>query len=108
MSLPWVRGILSHLMGCIHDVRPGCLGQVVELPNSRSIVEIQVKGRFVSKGVKAKQYLGWDQLCLRIGESNVLDDGIDEGMLGELIGSILGAFDVDSNIVGRVALVLNV
>jgi hypothetical protein len=108
MSLPWVRGVLGNLMGCLNDVQPGCLGQVVELPDGQSVVEIQVKGRFARQRVKAEQYLGWDRLHLGIGESKVLDDRIDEGALGELVGSILGAFDVDSDIVGGVALVLDV
>ncbi len=108
ISLPWVRGILGDLMGHVHDVWLGPLGQVVELPNGRSVVEIQVKEGFICKRMKGEQYLGWDRLCLGIGESNVLDDGINEGALGELVGSILGAFDVDSDIVGGVALVLDV
>jgi hypothetical protein len=43
-----------------------------------------------------------------IGQANVLDDGVNECLLGELVGAILGFLVVYANIASWVALILNV
>ncbi len=44
-------------------------------------------------------HLGWHWFDLCICEIDVLDDGIDERMLCELVGPIAHLLDVDANIV---------
>ena len=52
--------------------------------------------------------LGRNRLGGRVVQSNIRNDSINQGTLGEFIGSILELLDVYSDIVSRVALIFDV
>jgi hypothetical protein len=72
------------------------------------VVEVEVEWRHILEGMEQDRNLGWDRLSLDVRQSYVSNDRVNQGTLGELIGSILELFDVDSNVVSRMALIFNV
>ncbi len=84
------------------------MANVIEFAYCGSVVQLESVGWHVEVGMKMLLYFGRDFLDLGIIEFGVGNDGIDESALGELERSIAKAFDGDANVVGRVALVLNV
>jgi hypothetical protein len=61
-------------MRSIHNVRLCGLSLVVELANSRWVVEIHVEWRVILESMQLEQYLGWNRLGLGVVEPNVIDD----------------------------------
>ena len=51
---------------------------------------------------------GWNWLGLGVLDSNVGNDQVCQSSLGEIVGTVPMLLDVDTNIVRRMALVLNV
>ncbi len=99
MRLPWVGRILGNLMGSVHDVALQSLGEVIQVANNAAIIEVQIEGRSVLACMEWHGYLGWHWLDLHICEIDILDDGIHECALCELVGPITHLLDVDTNIV---------
>ncbi len=95
-------------MSSIHDVRTSGLSQIIQFTNHRTVVEVEVEWRRILEGMEQDRNLSWDRLSLDIRQSYVSNDRVDQGALGKLIGSVLELFDVDSNVVSRMALIFNV
>jgi hypothetical protein len=81
---------------------------MIQFTNHRTVVEVEVEWRRILQGMEQEHDLGWDRLSLDIRQSYVSNDRVDQGALGKLIGSVLELFDVDSNVVSRIALIFDV
>jgi hypothetical protein len=99
---------LGNLVHSIHDIWARGLSQVVQLANNRAVVEIQINRRRIFVSMKQLSDFFWDRLSLGIIQANILDDGVNESLLSEFIGSILHLLNVHTNIIGWMALILNV
>ncbi len=95
-------------MSSIHDVRTSGLSQIIQFTNHRTVVEVGVEWRRILEGMEQDCNLGWDRLSLDVRQSYVSNDRVNQGALGKLIGSVLELFDVDSNVVSRMALIFDV
>ena len=99
---------MADLVYGIHHVWTCSLGQVVEFSHNRPLVEVEGDHSFILEGMEPQGNLGWNWLGLGVIDPNVVDDGINQGMLGGLIGSITKPLDTDSHIICWVALIFNV
>ncbi len=95
-------------MDSIHNVRARSLSQVIQFSNDRTKVEIEVKCWSIPECMEQDCNLGRNRLGGRVFQSNIHNDSINQGTLGEFIGSILELLDVYSDIVSRVALIFDV
>ena len=67
----WIRCILGHLMGRIHDVGARCLSQVVELPDGQSTIEVEIEGWLILECMQVELCFGRDRLLLCIGDAPI-------------------------------------
>jgi hypothetical protein len=108
MRFPWVRGILGKLLSCIHDVGSGSLSEIIEFANDRMVVEVAIERWCILEGMELQRDLRRDRLHFGIRQVHISNNSIDKRFLGKLIGSISQFLDVNSDLVGRMALVFNV
>ncbi len=62
----------------------------------------------ILEGMELQRHLGGDRLHLGISQVHIGNNSINKRSLGEFIKSISQFLDIDSNVVGRMALVFNV
>ncbi len=108
MWLPRIRGVLGKLMHRVHYFRATRLADVVELADRGTVVQLESVRGFVEVGMKMLLYFCRDALDLGVVDVGIGDDGVDEGTLGELERAVAEALDGHANVVGRMALVLDV
>jgi hypothetical protein len=108
MRLPWIRQILCNLMSRVDDVASCGLSEVVQLANNRMVVQVKVERRCMLESMELHGDLCRDWFHLNIGQLDISNDGINEGTLSKLIGSISHPLDVDSHVISWMSLVFDV
>jgi hypothetical protein len=95
-------------MSSIHDVTSCGLSEVVQLTNDRTIVEVTVERGCIFESVELHGNLCREWFHLSIGQVDISYDGIDQGMLCKLVGSIMHLLDVDSHVISWMSLIFDV
>jgi hypothetical protein len=105
MGFHWIREILCNLVSCIHDVASCGLREVVQLANEGTIIEVKVERRCMFESMKLHGDLYKDWFHLSINQLDISNNGINQGMLSNFIGSILHLLDVDSHVISWMSLI---
>jgi hypothetical protein len=94
-------------VGGIHNVWTGRLRQIVKFARDGTIIKIQFKSWLVL--VRKQNYvcLGRHWLGNSVLQPNIFNYGFDQCSLSELNSTSLKSFDINSNVVSRVTLILN-